>query len=360
MKTKNFIAISLSVLTILFTVLSCIKDEALNREADIISFSLPDDITLGVIVREAENIIRVTVRKGADVTKLAPVIELSEGATVSPASGVPHNFTNNVTYTVTSEDGNWSRQYTVEVTDNITLHFTFEDWTYSGNKYYKLADDTWDSGNGGIALINPSVYPTRPTEDSYEGKYAAMLETQKGAYIEFISKNIPIFSGSLFRGKFNIGNALIDPLTAPQFGQPHPVEGGKPVALTGFYKYKLGSPFIGSDGKEIQGRSDSCTIRAVLFKVTKGQGKNEYLTAKDVMMSDKIVGWADMEDCSQQLEYTEFIIPFVYRDVIDYDKYDYKLAVIFASSKNGDNYEGAVGSTLIIDDVRIVCDPFDD
>ena len=49
-----------------------------------------------------------------DVTQLVPTIEVSEGATVEPASGVAQDFTNPVTYTVTAQNGT-TAVYTVTV-----------------------------------------------------------------------------------------------------------------------------------------------------------------------------------------------------------------------------------------------------
>lgn len=49
-----------------------------------------------------------------DVTQLVPTIEVSEGATVDPASGVAQDFTNPVTYTVTAQNGT-TAVYTVTV-----------------------------------------------------------------------------------------------------------------------------------------------------------------------------------------------------------------------------------------------------
>lgn len=51
------------------------------------------------------NAITVTLPAGTDVTALAPVIQISDKATVSPASGTVQDFTNPVEYTVTAEDG---------------------------------------------------------------------------------------------------------------------------------------------------------------------------------------------------------------------------------------------------------------
>jgi hypothetical protein len=55
--------------------------------------------------------------------------------------------------------------------------------------------------------------------------------------------------------------------------------------------------------------------------------------------------------------YQPFDIAFSYKGVFNQDEleaYAYKLAIIFSSSKNGAIFEGAVGSKLIVDNVKIV------
>ena len=49
--------------------------------------------------------ITATVPAGTDVTKLVPTITISDKATVSPATGVAQDFSKEVSYTVTAEDG---------------------------------------------------------------------------------------------------------------------------------------------------------------------------------------------------------------------------------------------------------------
>ncbi len=51
---------------------------------------------------------------GTDVTALSPTIEVSDEATVAPASGEAQDFSEPVTYTVTAEDGT-TQEYTVTV-----------------------------------------------------------------------------------------------------------------------------------------------------------------------------------------------------------------------------------------------------
>ena len=50
---------------------------------------------------------------------------------------------------------------------------------------------------------------------------------------------------------------------------------------------------------------------------------------------------------------------FNYSEDIDYDilaKQGYSLTVVFTSSTDGAYYEGAPGSTLCIDNVKIICE----
>ena len=65
-------------------------------------------------VDEGAKTIALTVSYGTDVTALVPTITHT-GASVSPNTGVAHNFTNPVTYTVIAADGS-TQQYTVTVT----------------------------------------------------------------------------------------------------------------------------------------------------------------------------------------------------------------------------------------------------
>ena len=87
----------LFILYSLFGILmaSCIKDEAPNAEADITGISFEEDvlansyIDLNPSYDESQNAypIRISVKEGTDMTSLAPIFELTPGATISPASG---------------------------------------------------------------------------------------------------------------------------------------------------------------------------------------------------------------------------------------------------------------------------------
>ena len=82
-----------------------------STDCDITSFTIGGAV--GVI---SGTDIAVEVPSGTDVTALEPTIAISANATINPASGASQDFTNAVTYTVTAQDGETVKAYTVTVT----------------------------------------------------------------------------------------------------------------------------------------------------------------------------------------------------------------------------------------------------
>ena len=82
-----------------------------HDEARILSFVL-NDTYIG-IVDQVANTITVSVPVGTNIKSLVPTIKTTEGATVTPAGGMPCDFTNPVNFTVTYNTA--STTYTVTV-----------------------------------------------------------------------------------------------------------------------------------------------------------------------------------------------------------------------------------------------------
>jgi hypothetical protein len=100
-----------------------------SSEAEIISFSVPGSVGDATIEPGASTVY-VVVPYGTDRTDLAPSIEVSAGASISPASGSTQDFTNPVVYTVTAQDGT-TKDWTVTIawesvteTDIYTIQYT--------------------------------------------------------------------------------------------------------------------------------------------------------------------------------------------------------------------------------------------
>lgn len=99
------------VLAALMLLAGCKKE---SSEKKILNFKFASPAVEAVITENAKTIVAV-VPTGTDVTALVPIITVSDKATVSPASGMPVNFTNPVTFTVTAEDGS-TATYVASVT----------------------------------------------------------------------------------------------------------------------------------------------------------------------------------------------------------------------------------------------------
>ena len=85
----------------------------------IVRFDFPALTGATGTVNDTTGVVTVTVPFGTDRTALTPEIEVSEGATVSPASGVPQDFSSFAIYTVTAANGA-RRVYTVQVEEGLS------------------------------------------------------------------------------------------------------------------------------------------------------------------------------------------------------------------------------------------------
>ena len=86
--------------TTTYTVILTEKEAATGRQ--ILKFSYG---SVAAVINEQEGTISLTVPAGTDLTRIKPTIEISEYATVSPASGEQVDLSGKVRYTVTSQSG---------------------------------------------------------------------------------------------------------------------------------------------------------------------------------------------------------------------------------------------------------------
>ena len=360
---------------------SCFKDEPLNAECDILEASVavehPEEMffqTSDSLVRinSDESTIRFSVRRTADLTRLAPRFRITEGATINPESGSVHDFSQGaVDYTVTSQDGQWSRRYqvlfqpiTVTVTD--TVKFDFEHYQLDANyqKFYVWYEPSaegpqqlWATGNGGFFIANQSkpadAYPTVPADGGVDGGQCVKLMTLDTGPLGR-STGRPIAAGNLFLGTFNAAIALKDALHATEMGVPFTQQ---PQKLTGYYKYQPGPEFKDKQ-QNLMNRTDSADIYAVLYRNHDAEGRPVVLYGDNVLTSPLIVSKARIERVEPVGEWTPFEILFQQLGIIDEELLagrGYNLALVFSASIHGDTFEGAIGSTLFIDQVRIIC-----
>lgn len=382
---------SLLLSVICLAMSSCFKDEPLNDECDIeqayVHVDNPEEIfynvtdTLVTVATDA-NEVNFKVRDNTDLTSFAPVFTITDGATIEPASGTTHDFSNGpVTYTVTSEDGAYTRTYDVQfkfatVTTTDTICYDFEYFYYYYNtegeaKYYVWSDYNedgtlaynWATANGGYMLsrgsVAPDEYPTVPVE-GYEG-YGVKLETlSTGSFGEMVNKRLA--AGNFFIGTFDMSSVLTNSLAATCFGLPFD---RKPVKFTGYYKFLPGDDYQDIDGNILEDQSDGARVYSVFYRNHDDDNNEVMLHGDDVITNENIVALADDGTIYEEAaEWTFFEMDFDYGDnEVDYDLLDnqgYNLTIVFSSSDNGKYYEGAIGSQLYIDKVRIICEPEDE
>ena len=90
-KKINEIVLSLS-LAMGLLLSGCIKPEAPNAEADIVKCIVEQDLLFRSTHITNESV-EIPVNGWVDVTNFAPKFEVTEGATIEPASGTPRDFT---------------------------------------------------------------------------------------------------------------------------------------------------------------------------------------------------------------------------------------------------------------------------
>ena len=96
----------------------------------------------------------------------------------------------------------------------------------------------------------------------------------------------------------------------------------------------------------------------MLYRNHDAQSAPVVLYGDDVLSSPLIVSKARIAEVKVTDEWTFFEIPFEHLADVDeqlLQNRGYNLALVFAASIHGDTFEGAIGSTLYIDKVRIIC-----
>ena len=368
---------------------SCFKDEPLNAECDIeqayihaggmqkLWFTNASDTLVNV--QSDQDKIEFTMRPFASLKKQAPLFRLTPGATIQPENGSVHDFSKGaVTYTVTSEDKQWTRTYQVSIKKGQTtmskeFEFDFEN-AYLNKGYYNWKEnwngdelDIWATGNPGFKISNssakPEEYPSVMIEDGYQGKGVKLTTQRTSKLADMVHK--PIAAGNLFIGQFDATDALRDAMKATKFGHPFSFS-AKPAKLEGWYKYQAGEKFTDKNMKELD-RHDYGTIYAVLYENIDEKGNAVLLYGDNVQTSKQIVALAlvgETHDDNGKVaigntpEWHHFSVDFEYKKAIDPIKLKnggYSLTIVSSSSSDGANFLGAVGSTLWIDSFKLIC-----
>ena len=371
MKLKNLFA----GMILCLAVASCIQDEAQNVEAAIDGCS-GNDIQQ-CLIDPNEFTVQLYVSRAADPSKININFDLPTGASIAPVEQLPEDGVNTYNFKdenprlfkVTSEDNAFSATYTIRLWQT-EMPFTYDFETLSSdNPYHKFTEDNPSSGtiirrlelasgNPGFELTKmaktPEDYPTVQVNGGVDGGKCVKLETKDtGSFGSMVKMYIA--AGNLFIGTFEVENALTNPRKATNFGfqfYKHP------IALKGYYKFKAGEVYS-VEGQPQTGKRDKCDIYAVMYEA---ENNSIMLNGDNVFNSDKLVLLAriEPEDIVESDEWNEFTIHFesVKGREIDDTKLQngkYKLGIVLSSSVDGAYFRGAVGSTLYVDELELIC-----
>ncbi len=373
------------ILLFVFLLTSCIKDEEANKECDILSawvegdqykewFYQPETDMRVNEVLYATNTITFTVKSMISLPKIPLHFNITPGATIQPANGSEQDFRNGpVTYTVTSQDGSWKREYKVifreaefptdynfenfELTtyDLFIIKCSYYSWYEFDSKGNKI--NLWATGNQGFGMGNsnlkPEEYPTVPDANGYEGKCVKMQTLNAGKMAEAVHKYIA--AGNLFIGAFDVNSALTNSLASTKMGNNYTFT-TEPIKVTGYYKYQPGAEYRDAENNIVPNKTDEADAYAVLYRNIDEEGNPVVLDGGNVLNSKYVVSKARVESLPPTNDWKPFEMVFkdvapINPDILSYRGYN--LALVFSSSKEGANFCGAIGSTLYIDKVVI-------
>lgn len=385
---------------------SCISEEPLNMECDIeeVVLNVENPTTLFYHDYDATqqipstaDSVRFEVKSTATVGSLPVSLRITPGATaylmgevVPFENGTSLDFSNGrrQTFRIISEDGQWDRYYRIfiekEQTSEGNLFFPFDEyaldatgkyyeWQAEGNAASFFTDGKWKNGNPGFKLsrssAKPEEYPSTPVVGGGpDGSDCVKLETcSTGSFGAMV--NMRIASGSFFNGVFDVSNALKDALKATRFGSPFKQ---KPVSVSAWMKFEPGEMFQNRTGAAVEGVTDEPDFYAIVYRNTDADGNAVMLDGNDVLTSPHIVGIARLPhhynaDGSDLLssspihgitnEWQEVTLTLRYSEELDPEvlaNNGYSFVISFASSWQGAYFQGAVGSKLWIDNVRVI------
>lgn len=163
-----------------------------------------------------------------------------------------------------------------------------------------------------------------------------------------------IIAGALYCGLLDEGIMTSQPLESTKFGQP---VFAIPISIKGYYQWLPGKELVDGKNKNtvIKGQ-DEATIACVFYDISQD---NSYLNGKTLYTDSRILAKVQLHpQPTKEGEWTPFegkleiVNEAVYKQ-INLQKGKYRMALIFSSSARGDEFIGAIGSRLRIDDFTV-------
>lgn len=241
-------------------------------------------------------------------------------------------------------------------------------------KYYEWMElsednellDIWATANQGYntarSSAKPEEYPTVPVSSGGKdgGPYVRLTTCNTGLLGEMTHK--PLAAGNLFLGTFDFSKAITETLAATCFGKGIIMK-KKPVTFSGYYQYIPGAQFTDVKGNPVA-KEDRPAIYCVVYLNKDADGKSYILNGEtiDQQGNPYIIGRAEITQWQTTSKYDpkgwiHFELGFEWYKQLDkniLNTHGYNLAIVCSSSKDGATYSGAVGSTLLVDNLQLI------
>lgn len=354
----------LFLLLILFSVIACIEEDffGYSNFGEIKEIEVSNQASQAVIDANTKNV-TIEIPGGVDLTDIKiQKLSLSSFAQSDLTIGDPINLSDSVIMKVIAEDGvsvtSWTIKSLVASNTPQLANSNFDLWYQTSEGYYEPGESAettiWGTGNPGTKLLG--LFATTPLEIE-DNNLAARMETLYNGDLA-AGFGTPISAATIYTGKFDPDKiSITDPQAAIDFGTPF---AGRPNSFKLKYTYKPGL-----ENKDKQGiplsYSDACDIY-LLLEVRNSTSSKRLATA-----------WYRSDESVESI--VQLQVPLTYGelppDAPDYSKppdgeyvradsvefiLPTHLTFVATSSFDGANFAGAVGSTLIIDDLELIYD----
>lgn len=347
-----------SVFVMAMGLMGCIREDyfGYSDNGDILAIEFANQSGQSQIFK-ANDSVYIEVANGTDLTRLMlNRLSLSPFANAAYDPGDVLDFSKGaVTLSVTAESGlvsTWKISVYELGSQPQIDNSDFNVWHQQGSYMDPGVDDSssaWGTSNPGaiFAGLDPNVQQLQVGD----GNHAAKLTTRYTLIGSWVNK--PIAAGSLFTGNFREGDINFDdPEASIDFGIPFT---GMPRAFQVEYQYTPGPDNTDSHGNSLdypdQGdmyllleRREDDTVKRVAtawFRIAEGNGSMETVTV-DLVYGELPFGAP------------EYMLPAPGEEFARDGETPTHVTVVFSSSANGNIFEGAENSVLVVDDFELI------
>lgn len=338
-----------------WSVLVCHTDEVVETTAKV----LPRNLNATVSGTKPNGVTPKIEYRDASTTewRTLPATEVKTTATTYTATIGGLRPSTKYVCRVTAGDVQLEQQEFATVSLQQIPNSSFDDWSTdaSNSKLYcpwsAGATSFWDTGNRGATTVGNSN--SVPTEDTSTGSGRAAFLESKWIVIKFAAGNI--FTGTYL--KTDGTNGVLG------FGRPFTAF---PSKLSFDYKY-VSKPIDKFDESlaHLKGEPDSCSVYIALWHVEDNEyeefqgekypliirtkpGKDQNLFSPD---DPRVIAYGQFTKGSTVSNWTSETITLDYKNT---ELAPTHILVVASSSKYGDFFTGGVGSTLVVDNMKLI------